>query len=54
MQSSFFMLEDCYTYPESTELFIEDQAFSPSYEMAPHPPPHPSPDRQEDRERDTT
>jgi len=26
---------------ESIELFIEDQAFSPSYDLAPPPPPSP-------------
>jgi hypothetical protein len=25
--------------PDSIELFIEDQAFSPSYDLAPPPPP---------------
>jgi hypothetical protein len=26
-------------WAESSELFIEDQAFSLSYDLAPHPPP---------------
>ncbi len=47
---------------ESIEWFIEDYAFSPSYDLAPTPPIHPPPlpsgssagDTQEDWERETT
>ncbi len=48
------------THPEINEWFLEDQAFSQSYDLAPHPPhfPHPLPSvcstghTQEDRKRE--
>ncbi len=50
----------CWVYAERIEWFIEDQAFSPSYDLTPSPPPPPLMSvssiggTQEDRERETT
>ncbi len=44
----------CTEDPESIEWYIEDQAFSPSYDLAPPPPPPLSRRHTEDWERETT
>jgi hypothetical protein len=40
-EEMFSLLSKRYTLPASFERFIEDQAFSGSYDLAPYPPPPP-------------
>ncbi len=41
--NSYLRISVWHPAPESIKWFTEDQAFSPSYDVAPRPPPSPSP-----------